>query len=198
MALFDDVMHGLGNDGMATIGRSLGVDHDTAATALSAAVPMLIAALSRNASHSDGASALLGAIERDHDGSIFEQVTKALSGGHAVQDGEAILAHALGGTQRDSAAQAIGRATGMDTQKALQLLAMAAPFVLGAIGRAKRQKRFEPGDLGSYLSHERSALHGRSAGAMDMLSQILDADHDGSPLDEIAKMGSELMRAFRA
>ncbi len=197
MALFDDVMHGLGSDGLETIGRSLGVDHDTAATALSAAVPMLIAALSRNASHTDGASALLGAIDRDHDGSIFDDVTQMLSGGHARQDGEAILAHALGGNQRDSAAQAIGRATGIDTQKALQLLAMAAPFVLGAIGRAKRQNHFEPGDLGSYLSRERAALHGRSPGAMDMLSQVLDADHDGSAIDDIAKMGSDLLRAFR-
>lgn len=197
MALLDEVMHGLGADGIGDIGRSLGLDDKTVETALSAGLPLLISALAHNASNPDGASSLFGAIERNHNGSIFDSVSSMLNGGLAAQDGERILGHALGDRQRDSAASAIGRLSGIDGQKALRLLAMAAPFVLGAIGRARQQGRFGPGGLGSYLSDERNSLHGRAPDAMSMLSQVLDTNHDGSAFDDIARIGGQLLSAFR-
>ncbi len=68
MPLMEELMHALGSDGVDTLGRSLGLDSQTTSKALSAAVPLLMASLARNASNSDGAASLASAIDRDHDG----------------------------------------------------------------------------------------------------------------------------------
>jgi hypothetical protein len=198
MPLFDEVMHGLGADGLGTLGRSLGLDARTVETALSAGIPVLISALAHNASTPEGSASLFGAIERNHNGSIFDTVSSMLSGGLATLDGERILGHAMGGQQRTNAANAIGRASGIDAQKAFRLLATVAPFVLGALGRARQQGRFGSSGLGSYLSDERDSLRGRAPEAMAMLSKVLDTNHDGSALDEIARIGGQLLASFRA
>lgn len=195
MTLVDEIMQGIGSDGISTLGHSLGVDAETTSKALGAALPMLLASLSRNASSSDGAAALLAAIDRDHDGSVFDDIGSYLARAGAGGDGEKILAHALG-SQRQPAARAIGGASGIDTAKAMHLLAMAAPLVLGAIGRARRQGHIQPDQLGSYLNSETHALQQRSSGAMDMISKVLDADHDGSVFDDISEMGAQLFGAL--
>ena len=196
MALIDEIMQGIGTDGIDTLGRSLGLDARTTSNALGAAVPMLLASLSRNATSPEGAASLLAAIDRNHDGSVFDDIGGYLAGAGAGGDGEKILAHALG-SQRQPAARAIGGASGIDTAKAMHLLAMAAPLVLGALGRARTRGQIQPDQLGSYLNTETHSLHQRSSGAMDMISKVLDADHDGSVYDEIASMGAQLFSALQ-
>lgn len=197
MALIDEIVSGIGTDGIETLGRSLGLDAQTTSNALSAALPMLLASLSRNAASQDGASALLSAIDRNHDGSVFDDIGGYLARAGAGGDGEKILAHALG-SQRQPAARAIGGASGIDTAKAMHLLAMAAPLVLGAIGKARQQGQLKPDQLSSFLDSETHALHQRSSGAMELISQVLDADHDGSVFDEISQMGAQLFGALRS
>lgn len=197
MPLMDDLMHALGSDGVGTLGRSLGLDSQTTSKALSAAVPLLMASLTRNASNSDGAASLASAIDRDHDGSVLDDLSGYLSRAGADGDGERILAHAFGG-RTDAAARTVGGASGIDTAKAMHLLAMAAPLVLGAIGRAKQQGHIQQGQIAPYLDSETHALRQRSSGAMDMISKVLDADHDGSVFDELAEMGTQLFSAFES
>ena len=67
-----------------------------------------------------------------------------------------------------------------------------------AIGRAKRQGHIQQGQIAPYLDSETHALRQRSSGAMDMISKVLDADHDGSVFDELAEMGTQLFSAFES
>ena len=197
MALMDDVMHALGSDGIDSLGRSLGLDSQSTSKALSAAIPMLLSSLSRNAASPEGEAALAAVIDRDHDGSVFDDIGGFLSRAGVDRDGEKILAHALGG-QKQAAARAVGGAGGIDTAKAMHLLAMAAPLVLSAIGRARKKGHVQSGQLGSYLDSETHALQQRSSGAMDMITKVLDADHDGSVFDEIASAGAALFGSLHA
>ena len=196
MTLIDEILNGIGSDGMDTLGRSLGLDAQTTSRALGAALPMLLASLSRNAASPEGSAALMSAIDRNHDGSVFDDIGGYLARAGAGGDGEKILAHALG-SQRQPAARAIGGASGIDTARAMHLLAMAAPLVLGALGRARQQGQLKPDHLSSYLDSETHALHQRSSGAMEMISKVLDADHDGSVFDEISQMGAQLFNALQ-
>ncbi len=197
MALMDDVMHALGSDGIDSLGRSLGLDSQSTSKALSAAIPMLVSSLARNASSPEGTAALAAAIDRDHDGSVFDDIGGFLSRAGVDGDGEKILAHAFGG-QKQAAARAVGGAGGIDTAKAMHLLAMAAPLVLSAVGRARKKGHMQSSELGSYLNSETHALQQRSSGAMDMISKVLDANHDGSVFDEIATAGAALFGSLHA
>ena len=73
-SLLDQVMQQLQGGGIGQMSQSLGLGEDEVSNVVSGAVPALMAALVRNSGSSEGASALLGALDRDHDGSILDDV----------------------------------------------------------------------------------------------------------------------------
>lgn len=194
MGLMDDVLGSLGSDGVGALADSLGLDPRATQAALSAAVPLLLGGLSRSAARSGGADSLLSALDRDHDGSVLDDIAGFL-GGNGSEAGGRIVGHTLG-TRRSSAEQAVSRAGGIDLAQAGKLLAMAAPLVMGALGRAKQQKGLDARGLNAYLDGDQQALKQKSAGGMELISRLLDADHDGSVLDDLAGEGAQLLSAF--
>lgn len=176
------------------IGGQLGVDRQTAGTAISAALPVLMGALARNSQSSGGAGALAGALDRDHDGSILDDLGGFLGqDGQAMGMGKAILGHVLGGGRQRSAQQAIGRSTGLDTGQVGQLLALLAPIVMGFLGRHKRRQGLDEGGLSAMLGSERQRIEDAHPGRGDLVSQILDQDGDGEVGDDLVNLGSKLL-----
>ena len=90
-SLMDILGDSLDDQTVGQIGRQIGVDPQTAQGAVSAAIPVIVAALARNASDPTGAEALHGALERDHDGSLLEDLGGFLGGGASSSIGGAIL-----------------------------------------------------------------------------------------------------------
>jgi hypothetical protein len=179
------------------IGGQLGVDQKTAGSAISAALPVLMGALARNTQDGGGAGALASALDRDHDGSILDDIGGFLGqSGQAQSMGEAILGHVLGGGQTQAAKQAIGKSTGLNAGQVGQLLAMLAPIVMGFLGRQKRSEGLDGGDLSAMLGKERQRIENAQPGAGGLLSQILDQDGDGDVGDDLVNLGSKLLGGF--
>ena len=141
-----------------------------------------------------GASGRVGcALDRDHDGSVLDDVGGFLGGGGAASaNGAGILKHVLGGKQ-STMESALGQVSGLDAGSAGQVLQMLAPLVMGALGKAKQQNNLDADGLASMLGAESSALQKRSPGGADMLMKLLDQDGDGGVMDDLAKMGSGLL-----
>jgi hypothetical protein len=173
------------------ISGQLGADEGTTQQAISAALPMLLGAMERNAASPDGAQALDNALARGHDGSILNDIPAALSQQSTLLDGAAILGHVLGGRQRN-VETGISKATGLNQNSTAQLLMMLAPLVLGALGKQKQQQGLGSGDLAEVLGQERQS----SESSLGGLAQILDMDSDGDVTDEIISIGSKLLRNF--
>ena len=131
-----DIFNMLGGMGQAqqTVGQQVGTNPQQTQSAMEAAVPLLLGALTRNAGQPGGLDALSGALGR-HDGSALD----AFSQGQApnMQDGQKILGHVFGG-QQAQAAQAVGRRAGIDPQLAMQVLSMAAPLVMAYLSRQRQ------------------------------------------------------------
>lgn len=177
-----------------SIGGQLGVDQETAGTAISAALPVLMGALARNSQSEGGAGALAGALDRDHDGSVLDDLGSFLGqGSQARSMGEAILGHVLGGGQQRSAEQAIGRSAGLDAGQVGRLLALLAPIVMGFLGQQKRRQGLDEGGLSSMLGSERRRIEEAHPGRGDLVSQILDQDDDGQVGDDLVNLGSKLL-----
>jgi hypothetical protein len=70
--------------------------------------------LNRNTSNAGGAEALVGALQRDHDGSILKNLPRALTAPETMDDGTAILGHVLG-DRRSNVMNSVSRATKIDT-----------------------------------------------------------------------------------
>jgi hypothetical protein len=175
------------------IAAQLGTDQATASSAVSSALPMLVGALARNASSEAGAQSLSGALERDHDGSVLDDVSGFIGGGSAASSGAGILGHLFGG-QQSAVSQAVGQSSGLDGQAAGQLLAMLAPVVMGALSRGARQGGgLDPTALSGLLGGEQASLAQQAPDAMGMLGQLLDSNRDGSIMDDLGRLATRVL-----
>lgn len=190
-SLLDGLLQQFGGDTMRQLSQQLGTDDTTTQKAVGAALPALVGALARNAQSPDGAASLAGALDRDHDGSVLNDLP-ALLGAGGGGAGASILGHILGGKQ-SAVAGGIGAATGLDAAKSGQLLSMLAPIVMGALGQAKRTNGLDAGGLASMLGAERSAISGQGGGALGSLMNLIDRDNDGSVVDDIGGMLGKMM-----
>ncbi len=190
--IFDLLQGPMGEIIMDGISSQLGTDKSKAQSALSAAIPMLMGALKKNASDPSKASGLFEALMNKHDGSIFEKAADIFGGGFVnddvVEDGDKILGHVLG-EKKEIIAAALSKKAGLDTGSALNILKMAAPMVMGMLGKQARENRVSnPMDLTNIIG---TMLGGHSAAQEDMsfVERLLDQDGDGSIIDDLFNMG---------
>jgi hypothetical protein len=193
-ALLESLGPLLQGDATRQVSRQLGIGEAQAGTAIQAAVPLLVGALQRQSASPTGLDALAGALDRDHDGSILDDIGGFLGGGGSAAGG-GILGHVLGSRQ-DNVAASLGRSTGLDAGQAVQLLALLAPLVMGALGRAKRQGPAGSGGLADILGGATRRMDERSPGLASSLGRMLDADGDGSPVDDLAQIAGTLGSLF--
>ena len=177
----------LGGQQMNQLASAIGADERTTQQAVGAALPAILAALNRNTNSTQGAQALNQALERDHDGSLLDNLGGFLGGqmsGKQV-DGSGILGHLLG-ARRPQLEEGVAKASGLDLSQVARLLPILAPIVMAALGRQKRQAGLDEAGLSGLLGAE-SAVARREApsGLMGALSGFLDQDGDGSIQDDL-------------
>ncbi len=184
-SIMDLLQQQLGGSNLQQLGRSIGADEKTTGAAVGAALPLLMGALSRNASKPEGAQALSAALNKDHDGSILDNLSGFL--GQSDQGpGAGILKHVLGG-QQSRVESSLSKATGMGGDSAGKLLQALAPMVMGALGRQQREQGFDANMLAGFLGEQRQQIEKQSP-QMSMLTGFLDQDGDGDlDLSDVAK-----------
>ena len=205
-ALTDELFAQLEGAPLQQISQQLGVGKAQAAGAVSAALPLLIGALGKNASQPQGAEALFGALQKDHAGSadIGSLLGMVLGGGAATRqtDGAGMLGHILGG-QQDRAEQHLGEATGLGGDKAQMLLKILAPIVMAYLakqmfGRAQSQGAGNAQALGDILGQERAVQQQQGGLGGGLLGAVLDQDGDGEVgLGDLLKMGGSFLGGGR-
>ena len=131
----------------------------------------------------------MSAIDRDHDGSLLEDVAGFLLGNRetsnsSMLNGAGILQHILGGKQ-SNVNDMLGKATGLDASQIGKLMIALAPMVLAALGKARKQNEVNPENIGGVLSGNCS-ITSHQQQEMGLLQRFLDADGDGSVMDDIA------------
>jgi hypothetical protein len=182
-----DLLNGQLNSGaISQMSQAIGANQQSTATAVEAALPMIIGAMARNASTPEGASSLSGALDRDHDGSVLDDVIGFLGGAaQGAGNGNGILGHVFG-DRRPAVESGVSQASGLDMAQVSQLLMMLAPLVLGALGRTQRQEGLDSDGLAGLLGQQSQSMS--NSPMMGVLSQILDRNNDGSMMDDVAGM----------
>jgi hypothetical protein len=156
---------------------------------LTMALPVLMTAMKRNAATPQGAEGLLSALGSKHDGSILDNLSGLFEGGvnsGVLDDGGKILGHVLGGKQKN-VEMALSQKSGVDAGSVAQILKVAAPILMGMLGsQAKKQNVDNANGLDGLLG---GLLGGNSpAQEQSFLESMLDADGDGSVIDDVAGM----------
>lgn len=189
-----DLLRGNLPDGLLDmLSSQVGADsQDQTEAAVNGLLSTLTAAISKNAATPEGANSLVSALDRDHDGSVLDDVMGFLGGQRtssnaSMLNGAGILKHVLGGRQTN-VYDMIGRMTGLDQNKVGKLAITLAPLVMGALGKARSQKGMNVGGIQDLLGKTvQSEAQQRSE--MSLLTRFLDRDGDGSVMDDLANMG---------
>lgn len=189
-SLFQQLQQG---QGLQQVSQQLGIDQNQASGAIGAALPLLLGAMGRNAQEPQGAQALLGALQRDHApassggfdlGGLLGSVLGG--GGGNATNGAGILGHVFGGNT-DRATQGLSQATGLDSSKTRQLLAILAPIVMSYLAQ-----RFANGGNPNQLS-QALGQEAQSANSGGLLTSVLDQDGDGQlGVGDLLKLGGGL------
>jgi len=177
------------------VGKQLGLgDSQQTNTAVDGIFATLLNGVMKNASTPEGQTGLMNALERDHDGSILDDLAGFLGGEKATANpktanGEGILNHILG-DKKGNAAESISKVSGIDTAKIMQLMATLAPVVLGMLGKAKAQPQVQQssGGLLDFIKGATQTVNQQPTN-QSILTSFLDKDGDGSIIDDIAGMG---------
>lgn len=174
----------------------LGAPEDKVQNAIGIALPALLQGLNRNASNPQGAEALANALQRDHNGSLLDNLGGFLNN-FQQGPGAGILKHVLGG-QQEVVQQGIGKAAGLDAGTIGNLLQMLAPLIMGSLGRTAQAGQTggsSGGGLGSLVNMLPQILGSATnqAGqqqpqASNIVNILLDQNRDGNVVDDVMRM----------
>ena len=131
------ILSTLGDSGLDKLSSQVGADQNSTKMALEGAIPSILGAMAKNTQSTQGAEGLLGALDRDHDGSILDDIGGFLGDSNRQQDGDGILKHVLG-NNRSNVENSLSTKTGMSASSIAQILKIAAPLVLGYLGKEKK------------------------------------------------------------
>src|SRR5512138_1506642 len=134
MGILDTVGQQLGGNTLTQISQQLGTDENTAAKAVSVALPLL-GGLSRNAATPEGAAALDQALTRDHDGSVLDAAHQVVANPNAF-NASGILGHIFGQRQAP-VQQGVAKASGIDLQSAGNVMMILSPIVMASLARSR-------------------------------------------------------------
>jgi len=179
----------LGKSIISGVAGSTGNDSSKTSSVLTMALPVLMKAMERNAKTPEGAKGLMSALSGKHDGGILDNLDGLFGGGvdDAVkQDGAGILKHVLGSKQQ-GVEQVISQKAGIDAGSVANILKVAAPILMGFLAKQKNEQNVgSSGDLTGLLG---GLLGGSNAATeQSFLEKMLDADGDGSVVDDVAGM----------
>jgi len=187
--LLDLLNSPMGKQLISGVAGQTGQPENKTADVLSMAMPLLLGAMKKNVSSSpQGAEGLMSALSSKHDGSILDNLGGLFGGGvdeSVMNDGAGILGHVFGGKQ-PQVENALSQKSGMDAGSIANILKIAAPIVMGVLGKQKAQSNVSDANgLNSMLG---GMLGGQPQQNQSLITTLLDADGDGSILDDVAGM----------
>lgn len=186
--LLDLLNSPMGKQLISGVSQQTGEPENKSADVLAMAMPLLVGAMKQNAASPEGAASLMNALSSKHDGSALDNLDGFFGGGvdsSVLEDGAGILGHVFGQKQTN-VENALGAKAGMDPSTIASILKIAAPLVMAYLGKqASANKVSDQNGMDSLLGN---MMGGESSQTQSILTSLLDADGDGSMIDDVAGM----------
>jgi len=192
--ILDVLTQQFGGQVLESLSQQAGVDKGQAGNILGSVIPILMGALARNSSSPDGAEALHNALNKDHDGSILDDIGGYLQNTQAG-NGAGILKHLLG-DNRGNLENALSNQTGANSSAIGSILEASAPIILGLLGKQQKQGGLDAGGLSNILKSGMDQMNRQSPGMDGIIGEFLDKDGDGNIDAGVAQMGANLIGKF--
>lgn len=194
------ILQGQLSDGLLdNLSQEIGAEKEQTAAAASGIFATLLGGLANNASSEQGLSALGSALDKNHDGSVLDDLMGMAGGilqgqGSGATNGVGILGHILGDRQ-EVAAQQVSQSSGLSMGQVMKLMPILAPIVMGVLGKARSSGGLGLGDLAGILMG--SAQQAQTSGGFgDLLGNVLGSVLGGGQQQQAAphaSMGGDLL-----
>lgn len=189
MNLIDLITGNAGNQVAEQAENKFGISKNQIIALLAVAAPLVISYLRKKSQDANEAEALNNALDRDHDGSILNDISQVEA---RQQEGSSILDHIFGG-QKAQVENSLSEQTGISMNKIGPILSMLAPLIMGYIGREKQSNGVNSGGLGDLLGGilggaQNQAQSQPSNPLNDILGSVLGGGQQqssGNPLNDI-------------
>lgn len=178
----------MGRQMISGVSQQTNTSSSDASSVLSMALPVLMGAMKKNVQTEQGAAGLMSALSGKHNGGILDNLGGLFDGGvdeSVMNDGAGILGHVLGGNQAN-VQNALSQQSGVDAGSVAQILKVAAPLLMGFLGKQKQQANVS--DANGMNALLGSMLGGQPKQNQSLIESLIDADGDGSVLDDVAGM----------
>ena len=216
MNLLDMIMSAQGGAAAQQAGAQLGLNQQQSQSAIAALLPAISSALKKNTANPQGLAGLLGALQGGQHEQYLEN-PQMLGQPQTVNDGNAILGHLFG--SKDVSRAVAGHAaqkTGLGADVLKKLLPLVATMAMGSLSKQTRQPNMKSALAGLAMQHlmggkqsglgsilgavtgangrqQRRAESTRQQG-MGIIGKLLDADGDGSMMDDVLSMAMNARR----
>ncbi len=194
MDLLQILQSQVGGNVLKQLAGDLGTDESQTGAAVNGVFSALLNGLGKNVQQPEKANGLLEALDRDHDGSILNDLAGILGGKTQVQNpatnnGAGIVKHVLGDNQ-SGVVEMIARMSGIDPSKSSVLLEKLAPVLLGVLGKVKNEQNVGGQGLLDLIT-KTTQTHNQENKAGGIFEKLLDKDGDGNIMDDIIGMGAK-------
>lgn len=194
MSLLDLLSKAQGGQGLAQLAGQFGLD-EAKANELSKLLAPAIGSAAKKQAQGGGLEGLLGALKGEGQGTMFDDAAQAAAPEGQAQ-GQAFLEQLMGGSEgtKGLASEAASR-TGIDAKTVDQFMPALAAMLQGGMQKQMPDSALDgmlggaggAGALGGLggLVGKLMGGGGKQSGGLEMLTTMLDANGDGSPLDDI-------------
>ncbi len=180
----NDLMEMLNNkDTVNKLGKSAGIEADKVEKLIGLGLPTIMKAMDRNAKASGGAESLMKALKQHEDDDV-EDLDKFLNNVDK-NDGAKMLNHIFS-NKNQTVQNNLAQQTGLETNQVSSMLQQLAPLLIGVLGNQQKQQNIDVNSLSSMMNG--ALKKSGKGGMMDLAEQFLDADKDGSIVDDVGKM----------
>lgn len=188
MGLIDLLTGNTGNQVAERAENKFGISRNHVLALLAVAAPLIISYLSKKSQSPNEAESLNTALDKDHDGSILNDVSQAEA---RQSEGNSILNHIFG-EEKQTVESQLSQKTGISIDKIGPVLSMLAPIIMGYIGKEKQQNNVGAGGLGGLLdgilgNASGQAQNGQSNPLNDIIGNVLGGQPNSSsnPINDI-------------
>jgi len=164
MATFiDEFMKTYGPEVTQQMAANTGLDQGTVQQLIPKLVPLIISGLKKQKDERGGVERVDHILNKYGDPSVLNNIKDLISAKTQDATADANLGGLLGASGGVQAAQALGKSLNIDASKILRMIPALAPIILGALSKKKN-----------------------TAGGIGGIGSLLDADGDGSIIDDVA------------
>lgn len=159
----DEFMKTYGNEVTQQMAANTGLDQGAVQQLIPKLAPLIISGLKKQKDERGGDARVDHILTKYGDPSVLDNIKDLISTKTQDSEADANLGGLLGASGGVQAAQALGKSLNIDASKIIRMIPALAPIILGALSKKKS-----------------------TSGGIGGIGSLLDADGDGSILDDVA------------